>query len=181
MISAILVAVGVVINAFALRDVFHTLLHPMGHGSLSGKIMNAVWRAMQRFARRKHSRTTSAGPLMFAVTILVWSGMFWIGFALIYMPLIRAAGEPRWIADALYRSACWITTMSVNIPFEKTSVLGRMLVSVECAFGLGTATASISWIMQMRADSSAPARVRSRDARGVRRDRRRGRCGADSG
>ncbi|MFL5318323.1 MAG: hypothetical protein ACJ790_01605 [Myxococcaceae bacterium] len=150
--SALLPVVGVVLIGAALYDIFHTLFHPMGHGSLSGFVMKAVWKLSRALAKHYHRIISIAGAMLFGSAILLWSTMLWLGFALIFTPLNHSAGStdaPPFV-DALYRSACFLTTFSAEVPFEHAHPWARLLVPLESAFGLMVATASISWVMAMQ-------------------------------
>lgn len=46
-------AAGAALILVALRDVFHTLWHPVGRGSLSTLVMTGVWRCWGRASRSR--------------------------------------------------------------------------------------------------------------------------------
>ena len=71
---------GILVVAFAVREMFQDLFHPSESGSLSGWIGKTVFRIL----RRTPSRLTLAGPLALAFVILCWALLLAAGFALIY-------------------------------------------------------------------------------------------------
>jgi hypothetical protein len=73
-------AAGVLILAFAFREIFQDLFHPTRTGSLS----DFVGRTLFRFLRRRNSTLSLAGPLSLVVVILCWAFAQAVGFALIY-------------------------------------------------------------------------------------------------
>ena len=52
-----------------LRDMFHQLLHPPSHGSLSCGVFTVVWR-MSRVM--KHRLGTAVGPGAMVLVIVLW-------------------------------------------------------------------------------------------------------------
>ena len=67
-----------------LRDIFHTLWHPSGHGGL-GPVLAAVWRLGR--ARHGHRRVRAlAGPLAMVVVVIAWVALIVVGWTLIYWP-----------------------------------------------------------------------------------------------
>ena len=44
---------GVLVVALTLRDVFHTLFHPGGHGGLAALLCRGTWSALHRRTRRR--------------------------------------------------------------------------------------------------------------------------------
>ncbi|WP_233722222.1 hypothetical protein [Nesterenkonia massiliensis] len=61
--------VGVLLIMVGLRDMFHQLLHPPSHGSLSRGVFTVVWR-MSRVI--KHRLGTAVGPGAMVLVIALW-------------------------------------------------------------------------------------------------------------
>jgi hypothetical protein len=62
----IVTVVGILLVTVVARDMFHTLFHPVGHGSIASQVMKLVWRLLRLFPpdRRIASLT---GPLGLAM------------------------------------------------------------------------------------------------------------------
>lgn len=41
--------VGILLVTVVVRDVFHTLFHPVGRGSIAPQVMKLVWRLLRLF------------------------------------------------------------------------------------------------------------------------------------
>lgn len=80
-------AVGALIVVAVMRDVFHTLFHPIGHGSIAPNVMKFVWWLLRVFHpdRRIASMT---GPLGIALVVLTWGAMAVLGWAMLYFALM---------------------------------------------------------------------------------------------
>ena len=45
----VITVLGVGLVVVVVRDVFHTLFHPIGHGSIAPQVMKLVWRLLRLF------------------------------------------------------------------------------------------------------------------------------------
>lgn len=70
--------------AVALRDIFATLWHPRGLGTLCRALFRGLWHAAHRLDRRGRF-LDRVGPVGLAVTALTWATMIVLGWALIYL------------------------------------------------------------------------------------------------
>ncbi len=85
----LLSALGAALIAGALRDIYATLWHPHGLGTLSRWVFRIIWSIAGRI--RRHGRALgSAGPLGMIATVLLWAAMIVTGWALIYLRTCRA-------------------------------------------------------------------------------------------
>ncbi len=65
---------GALLVAVVVRDVFHTLFHPIGHGSIAPQVMRFVWWLLRLF--RSDRRIASlTGPLGIALVVLTWGAI----------------------------------------------------------------------------------------------------------
>lgn len=67
-----------------LRDMFHTLFHPSGSGSLSDGLAKVDWRVFPLIARRRPSIVDRAGPTVLVAVITAWTALQAFGRALLY-------------------------------------------------------------------------------------------------
>lgn len=110
-------AVGALLVAGALRDIFHTLWFPLGNGALNQLVMRMAWRVSKSVGRRGMEL---AGPLAVLGVVLAWTGAVVLGWALVYLPHLPegfsyAAGlDPARrsvVLDALYLSLVTVATL----------------------------------------------------------------------
>jgi len=74
---------GALLVAVVVRDVFHTLFHPIGHGSIAPQVMKFVWWLLRLF--RPDRRIASlTGPLGIALVVLTWGAIAVLGWAMVY-------------------------------------------------------------------------------------------------
>jgi hypothetical protein len=148
--------VGVLLVVVVVRDVFHTLFHPVGHGSIAPQVMKAVWRLLRLLPADRRIATLT-GPLGIAVVVLTWGFMAVIGWTLIYlaqMPEGFAYGSEldpaarHNLVDALYLSLVTIATLGFG-DVVPTSVSLRLAAPLEALFGFMLLTAAVSWVLEI--------------------------------
>ncbi|TKJ28372.1 hypothetical protein A6V29_02960 [Blastococcus sp. CCUG 61487] len=157
-------AVGVLVVAVALRDIFHTLWHPSGRGSVSARVMQAVWRV----GRRRRGRSAGGvltGPVALSLVILVWVTLLVAGGALVYAPHLPEGfvfqsgidvSARNDALDAVYLSAVSLATLGFGDVVPDSGWL-RIAVPVQALIGFGLLTASVTWVLQVY-----PALIRRR-------------------
>lgn len=151
----LLTAVGALLVLAVLRDVFHTLWHPTGEGTLHHLISASLWRAVRRLG---HGARAVAGPGILTVVVLVWGALLILGWALIYLPRLpdgfsydsaldlTARGG---LVDAIYLSTVVLGTLGFGdiVPTEPWL---RLLTPVQALVGFALLTASVSWVLQIQ-------------------------------
>jgi Ion channel len=148
---ALKAAGGVLILAFAFREIFQDLFHPTRTGSLS----DFVGRTLFRLLRRRPSTLSLAGPLSLIVVILSWAFaqavgfalLYWIGFPGQFQTLSGtgpATGNGFWLM--LYFSLQVMTTLGFGDLLPTAGWL-RGLATFQALSGLALVTASVSWIV----------------------------------
>lgn len=137
-----------------LRDIFHTLLHPGGHGQLSQAVMRGAWWAARRAGGLGMGL---AGPLTMLAVIATWLALMVVGWALIYLPHLPdsfsyASGlDPEVrspLADALYLSLVTGATLGFGDIVPQAGWL-RLLTPLQAFMGFALFTASTTWILQI--------------------------------
>ncbi len=69
---------GATLVLFVLRDIFHTLGHPEGQGSISHLVLRTGWRLSRRRGGTGRLARLS-GPLALLAVIVVWGSLAVIG------------------------------------------------------------------------------------------------------
>jgi hypothetical protein len=139
-----------------LRDIFHTLWHPKGRGTLSRLVMTVVWRLSQRLHPRGQVAPL-AGPLAMVAVVATWALMIVLGWALIYLPqmpdgFVFASGlQPTRrvdFLDALYLSLVTVATLGFGDIVPVKSWL-RLAAPLQALMGFALLTASVSWVLEV--------------------------------
>ena len=160
----IVTTVGVGLIVIALRDIFHTLWHPSGFGTLSRLVFASMWR-IGKLSRGRSRTSELAGPVGLLATAAVWTFLLVAGFALIYLPRMPAdfyfgsslrPGVSSDTVASLYLSVVALTTLGLG-DIQPASPLLRLVVPLEALLGFVLLTAGISWILQLY-----PALIRRR-------------------
>lgn len=149
-------AAGAVLVLALVRDVFHTLLHSGGQGSLSRLVVRAVWAATNRSGSRR--AIPLAGPIGFAAVAAMWTTLLVLGFGLVFWRHLDAAfvatagqAEPAlgfW--DAIYFSAVTAGTIGYGDIVAVTPGW-RFVAVAEGLAGLALLTAVVSWLLSLYA------------------------------
>lgn len=145
-----MVALGVLVLALAVREIFRDLFQPSGSGALSSYI--GAW--IFQVARKLTFLLQIAGPLAVVVVIACWTFLLAASFALIYSASypdnFAIQGEPRHgvseFVTLLAFSLASLTTVGTPDLSPKPEWL-RLTVGVESLLGFSLVTASISWIV----------------------------------
>ena len=147
---------GVLLIAAALLDVFQTLFHPAGRGTVSDWTAKIIWRVF-RLAAAKHSKIlTYAGPTAILAIIVSWASLTWFGFALMYLPQLRTGFDfsqtpggsaHAGIVEAMSLSLGGLITLSEG-SYAKLHWL-QLARGVEAVIGFGLLTASVSWLLSI--------------------------------
>lgn len=148
--------VGILLVLTVVRDVFHTLFHPVGSGSIAPLVMRGVWRTLRLFPPRRRIASLT-GPLGVAAVILTWFLGSVIGWALIYVAQMPGgfsfgseldpAGRNEFI-DSLYLSMVTVATLGFG-DVVPTSPWLQAVVPLEALFGFMLVTAAVSWVLQI--------------------------------
>ena len=155
---------GVALVLLALRDIFHSLWHPGGFGTLARLAFVFAWRA-SRICSRSPQGSELGGPLGLLLTLAIWSLLLAGGFALIYLPRMPAdfnyassldVGSSSGLLPALYVSIVALTTLGLG-DVQPASATLRLVLPLEALLGFLLLTAGISWILQLY-----PALIRRR-------------------
>lgn len=145
---------GGLIVLTVLRDIFHTLLHPGGHGRLSQAVMRGVWWVARRTGQLGMGL---AGPLTMLTVIATWLALMVVGWALVYLPHLPGSfsyapgldpGVRSPVADALYLSLVVSATLGFGDIVPQVGWL-RLITPMQAFMGFALFTASVTWILQI--------------------------------
>jgi hypothetical protein len=151
--------VGALLVLAALRDIFRTLWHPSGFGSLCRAAFDLVWKVTRRWS------TELAGPLGLLTVVVTWSAMIVGGWTLIYLPHMPDGfyfggppdpGDSSDLVASIYLSLVAVATLGFGDIVPAYPAL-RLVVPLQALVGFVLFTAAISWILQVY-----PALVRRR-------------------
>ncbi|WP_040340133.1 potassium channel family protein [Candidatus Blastococcus massiliensis] len=157
-------AAGVLVVLVALRDIFHTLWHPSGRGSISSRVMRAVW-WVGRHLRKRGGAGVQTGPVALGAVILAWIVLLVTGGALVYGPHLPEGfvfqsgldvSERSEVLDAVYLSTVTLATLGFGDVVPVSGWL-RIAVPVQALIGFALLTASVTWVLQVY-----PALIRRR-------------------
>lgn len=152
----LITAAGALLVLVALRDLFHTLWHPTGRGSLSTAVMTGLWRLVRRFGA-DGTVAALAGPLAMIAVILMWALIIVAGWTLVYWPHIPDGfsygpglrpEERTDIVDGLYFSLVMVGTLGLG-DIAPTDAWLRVAAPLEALIGFALLTAAVSWISQI--------------------------------
>lgn len=153
-------AVGALVVAAVLQDVFSTVLFPgSGHGILRRPLSRWVWRGFRAVAHglegeRRRDLLAYSGPVLITVNLVAWILLLTVGWALVFHPAlgtqIVASNGPtdRGWATALYYSGYALTTLGVG-DIVARSDLYRLLTVTEAAIGFATLTMAITYFLSV--------------------------------
>lgn len=150
----VIAAVGLLIVATGLLDMFQTLLYPSGNGWLSTVVMRGVWWLSKRTGHRMRS---ASGAVAMMAVILMWLFLQVLGWALVYYPYVpdgfayalnidHTAYHD--FAEAYYLSLVTIATLG----FGDVVGIGpwlRFAPALEAIAGFALLTAALAWFSQV--------------------------------
>jgi hypothetical protein len=142
---------GASLIAAAGLDMFRELVRPTGRGTVSVALARMLWPALRRSPLRH-----SAGAMLVVLTVLVWLGLLVAGCAVAIWPwmqshfVVAASGAAAGgsFVDALYMSLVTISTLGYG-DVVPTGDLARLVMPMQALFGLGLASATISWLLSI--------------------------------
>jgi hypothetical protein len=144
-------ALGAVIIAGILWEVFEDLFHPAGTGALSDWLGPHLFRAMKLHP----PLLPVAGPLAVVTVIGTWVASLVVGFGLVYLPWYPAAfrtstgtvpSDVSRVASSLYFSFETLITLGYG-DLVPHSTMTRLASTLEALVGFGLLTASVSSIV----------------------------------
>lgn len=155
--NVVVTVAGAALIAAALRDIFHTVFHPRGRGGLSVAVQRAVWRLFRGAGRRRPELLSLAGPNAMIASVLLWTTLLALGWALVRWPwlpggFLLATGldpaDQNGFLDALYLSLVTLATLGYGDIAPRAGWL-RIAAPLEAFVGFALMTAAISWVLSV--------------------------------
>lgn len=150
----VLTIAGLAVIAVGLIDMFQTLLHPRGKGSVSNAVISAFWAFSRGLGHRLGS---GIGPAGMITAVLVWVVLQGLGWSLIYFPHvpqgfsyssgINPTAQPDFV-EALYISFVTLATLGFGDVVPAESWI-RMVAPWEALTGFALLTAALTWFVQI--------------------------------
>lgn len=145
---------GAVTVVLVLRDLFHTIWHPSGHGLLAPLVMRGTWRATRSLGERARSL---AGPLGILLVMVAWASLAVLGWALVFLPHLPGSfsyatgllpDQRSMPLDALYLALVTVTTAGFGdiVPVEGWL---RAVTPLAALMGITLVTAAVTWVLQL--------------------------------
>lgn len=151
LVSSLWVLSGAAVVCFAIFDFYTTTMTLNGGGPLAKRFSHAIWAAALGVERRLGGGRllTAAGPVILLMMILMWFGLCWFGWFLIFCGSLESVvdtitHEPASVLERLYYAGYTITTIGYGD--FKASTSFSQLVSIVAGFnGLFLVTLAITY------------------------------------
>lgn len=155
LLAALAAPVGAFLVVLGLADVFLTVLHPDRDGPASLALNRGTWAVViataDVFPRASRELVALAGGLMIAATIVLWTALPVLGFALLAWPFLDThftGAAPPSLATALYWSASTFTTLGYGDIVPATS-LWRLLSVFEGLVGFALMGSAVAFLLSV--------------------------------
>jgi len=157
LVMTIWMVLGVALIGVTFWDVFLTLFHPIGHGTLTGVVSRLLWRMFRRLARQHPDILVLAGPFAMLSVMFLWGILLTLGWAFLIWPFFPEGfliADELDLADdysfltAIYVSLVTLVTLGYGDVTPQAPIL-RIIVPLEALVGFGLLTAAISWLLAL--------------------------------
>ncbi|MEP0547664.1 MAG: two pore domain potassium channel family protein [Rhodothermales bacterium] len=163
----LLLVVGLSLIAFTLFDALWTTIAPHGAGPLSKRIARGWWTASLWVHRRRaggaHGLLAFAGPALLVVAFLVWVGLLWAGWTLLFSAepgavVGSSSNESADLAGRVYYVGFVLFTLGTGdyVPVGGTWEVLSALASLS---GLFVVTLAITYVLSVVSAVAAKRRL----------------------
>lgn len=147
---AIAIVAGALIVLLTLYDMFNTTVGLGGGGPLSARLTVGLWR---RLPWGPGPMRGSAGGIISFCTIVMWMGLLWFGWTLIFLPVadavVRAStGEPADLVARIYFTGFTLFTLGLG-DYRPSGSLWQILTALCVANGFLAVTMSATYLVPM--------------------------------
>lgn len=102
--NVIYMITGILLLIFGIIDfVWTTLWVEGGAGPITRRLSTWLWKTTRKVSRDQARILSLAGPILLSITVMIWVGLFWTGWALFF------AGDPQALTNTQVKApATWI-------------------------------------------------------------------------
>ncbi|WP_247001483.1 potassium channel family protein [Halosolutus gelatinilyticus] len=142
---------GALLIAVIVDIIWTTLWVDGGSGPLSRRLTTWTWRGL-RTASRDHERVLStAGPLILVLTLVMWIGVLWLGWTLLFAGGNVALVSTRTGQPADWSGRLWYVAYTMftdgNGDYTPTSGVWEITSSFTTATGMAFVTLGVSYVL----------------------------------
>lgn len=145
---------GCVILITVFMDAAATAVRSEGGGRLTRLFVEIAWRALIRVKRRRklsHRTLSYAGTGFLLMLLLVWVGLVWLGWTLVFYSNPHAvvsdmSGEPATFLERLYFAGSTVLTLGLG-DFRPNGTFWELLTIVAGISGYSIAALSVAYIL----------------------------------
>lgn len=145
---------GVFLLILAIVDLMWTTLWVEGGaGPLTSRLMSWSWRTLRRIGEQNSQLLSLTGPLVFAISLLLWITLLWVGWTLIFASAETALidtltrGPVSW-HDLAYFTGYTMFTLG-NGDFALQSGVWQLVTILTTASGMLFITLSVTYILSV--------------------------------
>ncbi|MDG5778695.1 potassium channel family protein [Haloarculaceae archaeon H-GB2-1] len=145
---------GIVLLVGGIVDILWTTLWVDGSaGPLSSRMTTGVWRGIRRVSSRQSRLLSLSGPLLLVLSLLLWVGLVWLGWTLVFAAETDAIVNTRtnapvgW-AQRFYYVGYTMFTMG-NGDFYPPTAGWQIATAVTTASGMLFVTLSVSYVLSV--------------------------------
>ncbi len=146
----LLLGVGILVSVI-VDLLWTTLWVDGGSGPLSSRLTTGLWRGLRRVSDDGSQALSLAGPLILVATLVLWIGLLWIGWTLLFAggqtALVSAhTGEPADWTGYLYYVAYTMFTNG-NGDYTPTAGTWEIASALTTATGMAFVTLAVSYVL----------------------------------
>jgi hypothetical protein len=146
---------GTIIILAAGVDLIWTTLGTHGGGPVSDTILNSVWKLLVRLHAKKpmHGLLSYAGSVMLALIVVIWMGLFWAGWFLVFEGKRDSVVNSRSRAAATSEEKFFFAGSTLftfgTAEYAANGRSWRLATVLTGAVGLGAVTLAITFLLQV--------------------------------
>lgn len=144
---------GVALLAIVLVDLWWTTLWPDGAGGpLSNSWSRLIWAVIHRLDRARPGVATLAGPAVLAASLLLWIGLLWVGWTLLFASdatslVDTADGNVTW-SDRVYFVGYSVFTLG-NGELSPAEGVWQIATTLMTATGMVIITLGVTYLLSV--------------------------------
>lgn len=145
---------GVALILLALWDATSTMVSVEGGGPLTSRIAQGIFRMLTRLSKDPHSAVQAkGGEAISLLVVLVWIGMLWAGWTVIFLSrhgavTDTATGAAAGLVDTIYFAGFGLFTLGIG-DFRPASGFFQIATALSSLSGLFLVTVGISYLLSL--------------------------------